>query len=79
MKPMSLLLCGIAVSSLAVGAQAQHAPHDANRQSESATAQSPAPRNDPHGRQAAPSVPRGDLRGDIASNARQRAENSRQP
>jgi hypothetical protein len=76
MKSMSLLLCGVVVSLATVAAPAQHVPRDWNRQPNGAVIQSP-PQDDPHGHQISPNVPRGDLRGDIASNARLRAEPSR--
>ncbi|QCP49979.1 hypothetical protein FAZ95_12785 [Trinickia violacea] len=76
MKSMSLLLCGVVVSLATVAAHAQHAPRDWNRQSNGAPIQS-LPQNDPRGPQITPTVPRGDLRGDIASNARSRAEPAR--
>jgi len=84
MKSMSLLLCGVVVSLATVAAHAQHVPRDWNRQSNGVMIQSP-PRDDPRGHQITPTVPRGDLRGDIASNARSRpepargGENRRQP
>jgi hypothetical protein len=76
MKSVPLLLCGVVVSLATVAAHAQHAPRDWNRQPNGAAIQSP-PQEDPRGHQITPTVPRGDLRGDIASNARLRAEPSR--
>ncbi|WP_206998816.1 hypothetical protein [Trinickia mobilis] len=76
MKSMSLLLCGVVVSLATVAAHAQHASRDWNRQPNGAAIQSPQ-QDDPRGHQVTPTVPRGDLRGDIARDARLRAEPSR--
>lgn len=82
MKSMSLLLCGVVVSLATVAAQAQQPPRAWNRQANGAEIQ-PSP-EDARSRQLPPTAPRGDLRGDIANNARSRAgisrgENRRQP
>ncbi|WP_136898232.1 hypothetical protein [Trinickia terrae] len=74
---MSLLLCGVVVSLATVAAQAQHSPRDWGRQPNGTTPQSAPSRDDARSRQLNPTVPRGDLRGDIASNARMRADPSR--
>ena len=85
MKSMSLLLCGVVVSLATVAAHAQHAPRDWNRQSNGGAAIQSPPQDDPRGHPITPTVPRGDLRGDIANNARSRvepargSENRRQP
>lgn len=83
MKRMSLLVCGIAVSSLIATVQAQHAPRDWNSQLEGPAGQQPSQHTDSSHRQVKPPVPRGNLRGDIASSARSRTEshteNPRQP
>ncbi|AJZ59365.1 hypothetical protein OI25_24 [Paraburkholderia fungorum] len=74
MKPMSLLLCGIVVSSMAAPALAQQRPQGWNwRPDRTATVQA-WQQGDARGRDFTPPAPRGDLRGDIASNARMRPE-----
>ncbi|MDE1011063.1 hypothetical protein PQR68_16865 [Paraburkholderia agricolaris] len=78
MKPMSLLLCGIVVSSMAAPALAQQRPQGWNwRPDHTATVQA-WQQNDARGRDFTPPAPRGDLRGDIASNARMRPEPPRE-
>jgi hypothetical protein len=77
MKPMSLLIGSIAVSSLTVAAYAQYAPHGPNRQAGNPTTQPSPPQADPGNRSLTPPAPRGDLRGDITNNARLHAERSR--
>ena len=79
MKPMSLLSRGIVLSVLvASGVLAQQRPPGFERPNRPAspaalaTAQHPAP-PDPKG-QFTPPAPRGDLRGDIASNVRGRPD-----
>ncbi|WP_144143042.1 hypothetical protein [Paraburkholderia sp. BCC1884] len=76
MKPMSLLLCGIVVSSMAAPALAQQRPQGWNwRPDRTATIeawQQSEPRRD-----FTPPAPRGDLRGDIASNVHTRPESAR--
>jgi hypothetical protein len=77
MKRMSRLLWGLMVSWLAVAAAAQPAPADRNQRMD----RSAAAREQQAGsaRKSAPAaVPRGDLRGDISSNARARNEPPRQ-
>ncbi|WP_081068365.1 hypothetical protein [Burkholderia stagnalis] len=71
MKPMSLLAaCGIVVSLvLASPAHADDRTRQPHRQQEHKGNQHAPPGADQSGRQT---VPRGDLRGDIASNARAR-------
>jgi hypothetical protein len=71
MKPMSLLLCGIVVSSIAAPAFGQQKPQGWNwRPDRAATLE--ASQQDQHPREFNPPAPRGDLRGDIASNVRGR-------
>ncbi|NMM01046.1 hypothetical protein HHL24_24280 [Paraburkholderia sp. RP-4-7] len=78
MKPMSLLLCGIVVSSMAAPALAQQRPQGWNwRPDHTATAEA-WQQSEPRNRDFTPPVPRGDLRGDIASNARTRQEPPRE-
>jgi hypothetical protein len=79
MKPMSLLACGIVVSSLSVAIQA-HAESPAGNFALRAETQASlqAWKKQPvRSRATAEPVPRGDLRGDIASNARARPEPDR--
>ncbi|MDR5750919.1 hypothetical protein QCE48_08980 [Caballeronia sp. LZ024] len=75
MKPMSRLVCGIVVSILcgAANAQAQLQPEDLSVQA-SARAAAPAQQDVARARDFSPPAPRGDLRGDIASNARVRPD-----
>ncbi|MGF6778123.1 hypothetical protein [Paraburkholderia sp. GAS334] len=75
MKPMSLLLCGIVVSTLAAPTLAQERPQTWNLHPER-PASLKAWQNDAPGHGFTPPTPRGDLRGDIASNARERPEPS---
>ncbi|AIO66599.1 hypothetical protein [Burkholderia oklahomensis] len=77
MKPMSLLkACGIVVSlALAAPSHADQFPPKQHEQRER-VARSQAGATAPGAR---PNVPRGDLRGDIASNARARNDAQRPP
>ncbi len=70
MKPTSLVVCGIMVSLSALAAYAQsNQPQQGHQNRPPAHVTLPA--HDPHGlADANRGVPRGDLRGDIASNAR---------
>jgi hypothetical protein len=78
MKPMSRLACGIGVSLLcgAAIAQAQLQPADLSVQA-SARAVVPTQQDLSRARDFSPPAPRGDLRGDIASNAHTRPEPDR--
>jgi hypothetical protein len=77
MKPMSLLLCGIVVSSMTAPVFAQQRPQGWNWRPEH-TATTETWQKSPAGsRDFTPPTPRGDLRGDIASNVRARPEPSR--
>jgi hypothetical protein len=72
MKPMSLLACGIVVS-LFGGTDSVHA--QSREYSLRASAKPGAPPQElTHAPETAPPAPRGDLRGDIASNVRARPE-----
>ena len=71
MKPMSLLLCGIVVSSIAAIAAAQERPPGWSAKDGRAPA---AQRSSTQQREFTPPAPRGDLRGDIASNAHTRPD-----
>ncbi|WP_090687449.1 hypothetical protein [Paraburkholderia phenazinium] len=73
MKPMSLLLCGIVVSLIAAPAFAQQKPSGWNWQPDRSTTLKAAQQGE-HPREFTPPAPRGDLRGDIASNVRARPE-----
>lgn len=74
MKPMSLLLCGIVISSMAAPALAQQRPEGWSwRPDRSATLEA-WQQGETRGRDFTPPAPRGDLRGDIASNVRARPE-----
>ncbi|MDE1184612.1 hypothetical protein [Paraburkholderia sp.] len=76
MKPMSLLLCGIVVSSLAAPLLAQQHQQGWNWPPDRPTAIETRQQND-HPHDFTPPAPRGDLRGDIASNVRTRPEPNR--
>ena len=78
MKPMSLLLCGIVISSMAAPAFAQQRPQGWNwRPDRSATLEA-WQQSEAHNRDFTPPAPRGDLRGDIASNVRARPDAPRE-
>jgi hypothetical protein len=74
MKPMSMLLCGIVVSSLAAPALAQQRPQGWNWRPEHPASIEAWQQDDARGHAFTPPAPRGDLRGDIASNVRERSE-----
>ncbi|SIO57126.1 hypothetical protein [Paraburkholderia phenazinium] len=77
MKPMSLLLCGIVVSLIAAPTFAQQRPAGWNwRPDRPATLETWQQGERP--REFTPPTPRGDLRGDIASNVRERPEQARE-
>jgi hypothetical protein len=73
MKPMSLLLCGIVVSLIAAPAFAQQKPSGWNWPSDRRATPDAWPQTE-RNRDLRPPAPRGDLRGDIASNVRARPE-----
>ncbi len=73
MKPVSLLLCGMVVSILAAPVLAQERPQVWNWHPER-SASSKTWQNDMPARGFTPPTPRGDLRGDIASNVRGRPD-----
>ncbi|MFM0208768.1 hypothetical protein PQQ96_15290 [Paraburkholderia sediminicola] len=74
MKPMSLLLCGIVVSSMAAPALAQQRPQGSNWRPDHTATVEASQQGETRNRDFTPPVPRGDLRGDIASNVRARPE-----
>ncbi|CAG4919715.1 hypothetical protein [Paraburkholderia gardini] len=76
MKPVSLLLYGMVVSLLAVRTLAQERPQMWNWHPER-SASLKTGQNDTPDRSFTPPTPRGNLRGDIASNARERPDVSR--
>jgi hypothetical protein len=72
MRPMSLLLCGIVVSTLAATAAAQQRPQPQGwnwKPDQQATPQA-WQQAETRNHDFTPPAPRGDLRGDIASNVR---------
>jgi hypothetical protein len=77
MKPMSLLLCGIVVSLIAAPNFAQQRPQGWNWRPDR-TASPETWRQGERPREFTPPTPRGDLRGDIASNVRTRPEPPRE-
>jgi hypothetical protein len=74
MKPMSLLLCGIVLSSMAAPALAQGRQQDWNWRPDRTASLESWQESQARSRDFTPPVPRGDLRGDIASNVRMRPE-----
>ncbi|WP_233829377.1 hypothetical protein [Paraburkholderia sp. ZP32-5] len=74
MKPMSLLLCGIVISSIATAASAQQRPQGWNWRPDRAATLEAWQQSEAHNRDFTPPTPRGDLRGDIASNVRTRPD-----
>lgn len=74
MKPMSLLLCGIVLSSMAATALAQQRPQGWNWRPDRAASMEAWQQSAARSRDFTPPAPRGDLRGDIASNVRTRPE-----
>jgi hypothetical protein len=78
MKPMSLLLCGIVISSMAAPAFTQERQQAWNwRPDRSATLEA-WQQSQTRNRDFTPPAPRGDLRGDIASNVRARPDTPRE-
>jgi hypothetical protein len=78
MKPMSLLLCGIVISSMAAPALAQERPQAWNWRPDRTASLDAWQQNEARNRDFTPPAPRGDLRGDIASNVRARPEAPRE-
>ncbi|CAE6816365.1 hypothetical protein [Paraburkholderia haematera] len=78
MKPMSLLLCGIVVSSMAAPALAQQHPQVGNWRPDRTATVEAWQQSNTRERDFTPPAPRGDLRGDIASNVRMRPEPPRE-
>jgi hypothetical protein len=70
MRPMSLLLCGIVVSTLAATASAQQRPQGWNWKPEQPATPQAWQQAETRNHDFTPPSPRGDLRGDIASNVR---------
>jgi|GEM_PF-436253 len=77
MKPMSLLLCGIVISSIATTTFAQQRPRGWNWRPDRTATLEAWQQSEAHNRDFTPPTPRGDLRGDIASNVRARPDASR--
>ena len=78
MKPMSLLLCGIVVSSMAAPALAQERPQGWNWRPDRTASVQAWQQSETRSRDFTPPTPRGDLRGDIASNVRARPDAPRE-
>ncbi|AXF14656.1 hypothetical protein PQQ88_23220 [Paraburkholderia caledonica] len=74
MKPMSLLLCGIVLSSMAASTLAQERPQGWNWRPDRTASMEAWQQSAARSREFTPPTPRGDLRGDIASNVRARPE-----
>jgi hypothetical protein len=77
-KPMSLLLCGIVISSLAAPALAQERQQAWNWRPDRTASLESWQQSQARSRDFTPPAPRGDLRGDIASNVRMRPEPGRE-
>ncbi|CAB3788215.1 hypothetical protein LMG28614_02645 [Paraburkholderia ultramafica] len=78
MKPMSLLLCGIVISSMAAPALAQQRQQAWNWRPDRAATAEASQQSATRNRDFTPPAPRGDLRGDIASNVRARPDTPRE-
>ncbi|CAB3770606.1 hypothetical protein [Paraburkholderia humisilvae] len=70
MRPMSLFLCGIVVSTLAANAAAQQRPQGWNWKPDQPATLQAWQQAETRNHDFTPPAPRGDLRGDIASNVR---------
>ncbi|CAB3769758.1 hypothetical protein [Paraburkholderia solisilvae] len=70
MRPMSLFLCGIVVSTLAAPAAAQQRPQGWNWKPDQPATLEAWQQAETRNHDFTPPAPRGDLRGDIASNVR---------
>ncbi|MFT4069660.1 hypothetical protein [Paraburkholderia sp.] len=77
MKPMSLLLCGIVISSMATTTFAQQRPQGWNWRPDRPATLEAWQQSEVRSRDFTPPAPRGDLRGDIASNVRGRPDEAR--
>ncbi|HVE08114.1 MAG TPA: hypothetical protein VNE00_12745 [Paraburkholderia sp.] len=77
MRPMSLLLCGIVVCTLAAPCAAQQRPQGWGWKPDQPATLQAWQQAETRNRDFTPPTPRGDLRGDIASNVRARPENER--
>ncbi|MGF6633758.1 hypothetical protein [Paraburkholderia sp. MM6662-R1] len=78
MKPMSLVLCGIVISSMAAPAIAQQRPQGWNWRPDRQATLEAWQQSEAHNRDFTAPTPRGDLRGDIASNVRARPDAPRE-
>lgn len=74
MKPMSLLLCGIVVSSMAAPVLAQQRQQAWNWRPDRPATTEAWQQGNAQNHEFTPPAPRGDLRGDIASNVRARPD-----
>jgi hypothetical protein len=75
---MSLLACGMVVSSLAATASAQQRPQGWNWRPEQPATLQAWQQAEARNQNFTPPTPRGDLRGDIASNVRARPDGQRE-
>jgi hypothetical protein len=78
MRPMSLLVCGIVVSSLAATTLAQQRPQGWSWRPEQPATMQAWQQAEVRNQNFTPPTPRGDLRGDIASNVRARPDGQRE-
>ncbi|MEP9322524.1 hypothetical protein PPMP20_05180 [Paraburkholderia phymatum] len=77
MRPMSLHVCGLVVSLLAATATAQQRPQGWNWRPEQPATLQAWQQAETRNQGFTPPAPRGDLRGDIASNVRARPDGQR--
>ncbi|MBP0589936.1 hypothetical protein J8I87_09420 [Paraburkholderia sp. LEh10] len=78
MRPMSLRICGMVVSLLAATVYAQQRPQGWNWRPEQPATIQAWQQAEARNQNFTPPTPRGDLRGDIASNVRARPESPRE-
>ena len=77
MRPMSLYVCGLLMSLLAATAFAQQRPQGWNWRPEQPATLQAWQQAEARSQNFTPPAPRGDLRGDIASNVRARPDGQR--
>jgi hypothetical protein len=78
MRPMSLRVCGLVVALLAATAFAQQRPQGWNWRPEQPATLQAWQQAETRNQNFTPPTPRGDLRGDIASNVRARPDGQRE-
>ncbi|WP_109479471.1 hypothetical protein [Paraburkholderia sp. C35] len=78
MRPMSLRVCGLVIAMLAATASAQQRSQGWNWRPEQPATLQAWQQADARNQNFTPPTPRGDLRGDIASNVRARPDGQRE-